>query len=564
MNMKNIFKLSAMILAAAFVAGCSQNDELDVTPVENEGQLTIHATASDFVSSDADTRIINEGADTQFEAGDKIGIFAIRSTDNKLLVQNMPLEYAGADWTGNDNKVYYYKNTAYVAYSPYDENLSIASADNQASLQEQIKEHFTQKLEAAGNDQSIAYPSLDLMLASAEPTDIGNANAKSLSFDFKHQLALMEIEVPVKAYLDTDKNFIYAEPFTKDFTLNSNSLTMYPLSIKTEGVAGEDAKAYSLFRFLVKPEMVYTLGGELKYGAPIQLEEKTVNLETGKYMKYTINAEGAESSYTERAIAVGDYYYADGSICPGTNDGDNIIKENCIGIIFATDNVSVSNGMDGSKKYTNGKVLALENYHTDEMIPTSNTSTSSYYVIWGAHTVENDDVIAKAEGYDVFSGKLDGYAKTMDFASSVEAVQNVLKFGKESNTKYVAPISSTGWYMPSIGELIEVFNAFAVSNEGGEYSLSATDFLTESANQLSKAATLKNMQDKLVAAGGELLEEFAAENKTDRWWSTTEVGDTENPNKQTWVIELKTNGQVKVLGRDKTGANASIRPILAF
>ncbi len=564
MNMKNIFKLSAMILAAAFVAGCSQNDELDVTPVENEGQLTIHATTSDFVSSDADTRIINEGADTQFEAGDKIGIFAIRSTDNKLLVQNMPLEYAGADWTGNDNKVYYYKNTSYVAYSPYDENLSIASADNQASLQEQIKEHFTQKLKAAENDQSIAYPSLDLMLASAEPTDIGNANTKSLSFDFKHQLALMEIEVPVKAYLDTDKNFIYAEPFTKDFTLNGNSLTMYPLSIKTEGVAGEDAKAYSLFRFLVKPEMAYTLGGELKYGAPIQLEEKTVNLETGKYMKYTINAEGAESSYTERAIAVGDYYYADGSICPGTNDGDNIIKENCIGIIFATDNVSVSNGMDGSKKYTNGKVLALENYHTDEMIPTSNTSTSSYYVIWGAHTVENDDVIAKAEGYDVFSGKLDGYAKTMDFASSVEAVQNVLKFGKESNTKYVAPISSTGWYMPSIGELIEVFNAFAVSNEGGEYSLSATDFLTESANQLSKAATLKNMQDKLVAAGGELLEEFAAENKTDRWWSTTEVGDTENPNKQTWVIELKTNGQVKVLGRDKTGANASIRPILAF
>lgn len=34
MNMKNIFKLSAMMLAAAFVAGCSQNDELDVTPVE--------------------------------------------------------------------------------------------------------------------------------------------------------------------------------------------------------------------------------------------------------------------------------------------------------------------------------------------------------------------------------------------------------------------------------------------------------------------------------------------------------------------------------------------------
>lgn len=571
--MKNIFKLSAMILATAFVAGCSQNDELDVTPVENEGQLTIHATASDFVSSDADTRIINEGADTQFEAGDKIGIFAIRSTDNKLLVQNMPLEYAGADWTGNDNKVYYYKNTSYVAYSPYDENLSIASADNQASLQEQIKEHFTQKLEVAGNDQSIAYPSLDLMLASAEPTDIGNANAKSLSFDFKHQLALMEIEVPVKAYLDTDKNFIYAEPFTKDFTLNSNSLTMYPLSIKTEGVAGEDAKAYSLFRFLVKPEMAYTLGGELKYGAPIQLEEKTVNLETGKYMKYTINAEGAESSYTERAIAVGDYYYADGSICPGTNDGDNIIKENCIGIIFATDNVSVSNGMDGSKKYTNGKVLALENYHTDEMTSTVGASTSSYYVNWGAHEVEEGNAIDKnSTDYDTFSGKLDGYVKTMDFAFSVEAVQNVLKFGKESNKAYAAPISSTGWYMPSIGELIEVFNAFGKSSDGGTYSLTSSDFKENNVNAGNKSATLLNLRNKLVKVDGELLQEFpdsptssTSKNYTDRWWSTTEVGDADFPDKQTWVIELKTNGQVKVLNRDKTGAQqASIRPVLAF
>lgn len=32
MNMKNIFKLSAMILAAAFVAGCSQNENWMMTP----------------------------------------------------------------------------------------------------------------------------------------------------------------------------------------------------------------------------------------------------------------------------------------------------------------------------------------------------------------------------------------------------------------------------------------------------------------------------------------------------------------------------------------------------
>ena len=38
MNMALIhFKLSAMMWRQLFVAGCDQNDELDVTPVENEG-----------------------------------------------------------------------------------------------------------------------------------------------------------------------------------------------------------------------------------------------------------------------------------------------------------------------------------------------------------------------------------------------------------------------------------------------------------------------------------------------------------------------------------------------
>lgn len=63
--------------------------------------------------------------------------------------------------------------------------------------------------------------------------------------------------------------------------------------------------------------------------------------------------------------------------------------------------------MDGSKKYTNGKVLALENYHTDEMIPTSNASTSSYYVNWGAHEVEEGNAIDKnSTDYDTFRENL--------------------------------------------------------------------------------------------------------------------------------------------------------------
>ena len=185
---------------------------------------------------------------------------------------------------------------------------------------------------------------------------------------------------------------------------------------------------------------------------------------------------------------------------------------------------------------------------------------------------EGNAIDKNSTDYDTFSGKLDGYAKTMDFAFSVEAVQNVLKFGKESNKAYAAPISSTGWYMPSIGELIEVFNAFGKSSDGGTYSLTSSDFKENNVSAGNKSATLLNLRNKLVKVDGELLQEFpdsptssTSKNYTDRWWSTTEVGDADFPDKQTWVIELKTNGQVKVLNRDKTGAQqASIRPILAF
>jgi len=569
MNMKNIFKLSAMILAAAFVAGCSQNDELDVTPVENEGQLTIHATTSDFVSSDADTRIINEGADTQFEAGDKIGIFAIRSTDNKLLVQNMPLEYAGADWTGNDNKVYYYKNTAYVAYSPYDEKLNITDVTGIEDLQVKIKNYFTEKLEAAGNDQSVAYPSLDLMLASAEPSDGGDANTKSLSFNFKHQFALVEIEVPVKAYLDEAKNFTYAEPFDKAFRLSDfdEALAMYPLSVKTVGEAGPEGKAYSLFRFLVKPNTNYILSGELIYTAPITLSEKNVDLEVGKYMKYKINAEGAVSSYTKRAIAVGDYYYADGSIYPGptaqqiVNNGskenatvtlDNYtpFKEGCIGIIFST----VTSVTDTEKGWTKGYVMALKNTKAENTVWANTKGIDETFL--------DNIAVDNADRFTTLIADKDGYIKTMAMINSENGytVTSRPAFFEAVNysVQYTTPELSSGWFLPSIGQLVDIMN-----NLGGVSDLiTATSNFTGSAVE-SVFVPMLTLQVRLTAVGGEL----GWVNNNLRWWACNEVSSD-----QAWCIDIglvANEGRAKyvLLNRDKDQSAQNYhraRPIFAF
>lgn len=572
MNMKNIFKLSVMMLAAAFVAGCSQNDDFDSMPAEGDGLLAVRATASDFASSDAkNTRIVNEGANTTFESGDEIGVFAIRSTDNKLVCSNLPLEYKSEtdDWTGNGNKVYYYKNATYIAYSPYDKNLSISDAESAADLQAQIKAHFDAKLEGSLHNQATTYASLDLMLATAEPETIEGADDKSLSFSFTHQMALVEIAVPVKAYLDEAKAFTYAEPFTKAFTLGEQPIDMYPLSIQTTGTAGEEgAAAYSLYRFLVKPATDYTLSGELEYaGKPVTLDEKAVNLSAGTYMKYTIQAENAVSSYTKRAIAVGDYYYADGSIYPGptteqiVSAGSNVnatvtlndytpFKEGCIGIIFST----ATSATDVAKGWTNGYVMALKNTKAENTLWANAKGTDETFL---------DNIAAdNSDRFTTLIADKDGYTKTMAMINSENGYTVTTRpaFFEVVNysAQYAAPELSSGWFLPSIGQLVDIMNNL------GEQS----DLITATSNFTGNAVTavfvpMLTLQARLTAVGGEL----GLVSNNLRWWACNEVsGD------QAWCIDIglvANEGKAKyvLLNRDKNQSAQNYhraRPIFAF
>lgn len=138
----NLWKLSCMAWAmAAIVTGCNQNNELGTpAPSGEEDVLNVVATANDFVSSDATSRIIDTNYTTTFEAGDNIGVFVVR--DGEALVSNMKMTLGadGTTWAGeNGAKLYYYKDADYIAYSPYTEGLSVTS-------EEEIITHFTTNL----------------------------------------------------------------------------------------------------------------------------------------------------------------------------------------------------------------------------------------------------------------------------------------------------------------------------------------------------------------------------------------------------------------------------------
>ena len=189
----NLWKLSCMALAmAAIVTGCNQNNELGTpAPSGEEDVLNVVATANDFVSSDATSRIIETNYTTTFEAGDNIGVFVVR--DGEALVSNMKMTL-GADettWAGeNGAKLYYYKDADYIAYSPYTEGLSV-------TLEDEIISHFTAKLGTTGQSTLADYQAADLMTASVKAADV--QRGQDISFSFTHKMSMIEIKVPIRA-----------------------------------------------------------------------------------------------------------------------------------------------------------------------------------------------------------------------------------------------------------------------------------------------------------------------------------------------------------------------------
>ena len=126
----NSWKITFMALAmATAMTGCNQNNELGTpAPSSEEDVLNVVATANDFVSSDATSRVSETDYTTTFEEGDAIGVFVVR--DGEALISNMKMTLGadGTTWAGeNGAKLYYYKDADYIAYSPYTDGLSATS-----------------------------------------------------------------------------------------------------------------------------------------------------------------------------------------------------------------------------------------------------------------------------------------------------------------------------------------------------------------------------------------------------------------------------------------------------
>lgn len=446
-NMKtNLFLLSLLfLLCTSVLCGCANDDEQILST--DGSTLTVHATANGFASADGvNTRASESGYNTTFTKGDQIGVFAVK--DGRVIedCKNVPLTYNGTGWEGT---VYYYTGAKYFAYYPY-----VASMSDKTSVEE-IVDAFTPQSDQSTNEN---YTKSDLMTA-----DVVSPSDKRLNFQFEHKMSLIEISLPLQKYITpAPEKYEYSSPvigatFSIDPGSGQQSITPYKMG-------------GGVYRYIVPAKVSHTVGGEFQTGdgKTIAYSKAGFSLSAGNYKRLNVSYDGAPSGEPqERAIAIGDYYYSDGSICPG--NASNPPSEDCIGIVFSTDVNrigQVATEALGKKGVTtpHGLVMALTNASDGcnwcKIYRDENAGGAD-----GAPFKDNT-VNLKKQYHNV-----DGYAETHWIIETYKNDGSILKdiysafyhaslYGtaKGGTAKYAVPTNTTGWFIPSMGQWWDILS----------------------------------------------------------------------------------------------------------
>lgn len=551
----NLWKLSCMALAmTAITTGCTQNEELGTPASSSDGDvLNVVATTNDFVSSDPTSRVSEtEDYTTTFEEGDAIGVFVVR--DGEVVISNMKMTLGtdGTTWAGeNGAKLYYYKDADYIAYSPYTEGLSVTSSD-------EIVNYFTKKLEGTTGQSTLAeYQAADLMTASVPATQV--TRGQNITFNFAHQMSMIEIKVPIRAYKTSGENpYEYSAPLGLSVKVGNQE----GFSLCTFGKETVEGVTKGIYRCIVAPsKTTLNVEGEFQDGSvPVYFPATggaalSVTPEAGKYKGIDVNYTYAPYS-AERDLQVGDYYYADGSICPG--DMENIPSNGCVGVIFSTETSTT----DANLGWSHGYVVSL--FDTDDINTRYSWSTVN-------EDVPNLKLYEKSvESLTNAFGDYDGYSATQAIlgvqsysSAAYAAVNAAVTYGKE------IPTSASGWYLPSIGQVSLIIN-----NIGAKKGTMPTKEFTPG-NSMEGLGSGKfdeksgapeamlALQQTLQKVGGEFYYYPIDQNQSYgyRWWTSSGV---QGDNTKAWSID--TNSYKFLLydaSKSETG-NMHVRPVFAF
>lgn len=528
MIMKNYFAKSsvALMVVSAALASCTQ-EEIVQNDVPTRQTLNISVNTQDFVSEDGSRATTDAGRTTVFAEGDAMGVYVI-SNDGTVICNNEKFVYDGKVWNA-ENELYYWKNANYIAYYPYNADLT---AQNITKVEE-IKTKFAEPVDFYTQNTAEAYEKADLMLA-----EVNSPANGTIQFNLAHQFSMVEINVPVRRYKTTEAqgNFEYTAPVSLTWTT----------ALK---IGDKEVTPYSTgkgsFRFIVPSGKVsFTLDGCLIYdeGVPVNFgsstEPQSINLASGLCKVYNVTYGEVKNTVVTRDLEVGDYYYSDGSIYPyGNQEGDNDkskpVKDGCIGVIF-----EVGTGVPNTP-WTHGSVLALHDSNGENGIDA--------WCKWGtaANTIATNIIadITTPESKTELINKKNGYA--MSYSEELGSVEAISK-AKAYTVEVPGDNVTSGWYLPAMGQLLDV-----VAKLGG-VTVSNTDNMT---TRGTYSAAIAKISEALVKVDGRATDGSGAY----RWWSTTEKGTD-----HVYTLVVNEGAVGDRTKYNSTGNENYARPVLSF
>lgn len=479
MNYSKFFAGLALLAGTLSFPACSDNDDEPAvkpdpeTPtVVTKYNVSLTMTDTDFDLGDGNTIA------RTFAAGDKAGLYIVK--DGAAVVENAVLTYDGESWKSeaqlDDNSgrilVYYpYSATASVNvsatgdadfFAPYI-NAVGRPGDNQSDLAAAVWPHdvlFGQALQSK-SEKEVKEEQLILNVA------------------VSHSLAATSVALPGGTTYTTSDGFAYSTPGAA--TLTDAKLGSATVTLAT--VNGRPTFFY-LAGKASELSISYSYNGENKAA--------TVKLDGAAGTLTTVDIDGGSPNGGKRDLQIGDLYYRDGSIYPVEELSSlSHAPTGVAGVIFCVDPARFS----AEETAFLGKVHAL--VISAKMARNSKNAT---YMVWcdaypkgaddgaGRYNDSKEDsafpglflpLIEDRESYltsyDVNNADLRGYWYTSvlrnrrseeiaaGYYQALQAIDNL------ANSVPVSATATTGWYLPSVGQLLDVMR-----NLGGAQATTET------------------------------------------------------------------------------------------
>lgn len=462
-NILHILWAAAVIPLA--LASCRQ----EVVPGETDGSDTqpflITVTDGGYASettagmTTAGSRATENGYTTAFTDGDQCGLYIVRGgeivydnicltatdgTDGSLIWQAP----AGTNLGGGLPDEYYF------LYYPYQEDMegnvtvTDATTDDAAFFAPLVSGWQPKADQSDYND----YTASDLMTASGTTS---YADGKlSLSFCMAHRMAMAVIEMPETVYKFTNL------PTAPDYTIAASA----DFSSENKPYLMSDGS----YRFLVNPvaQEDATLIGSYDNGNKVFTITPSIAT-TGNYKTYKVDgASEIEISYTLQA---GDFYLKDGTLLSKDTPLTAAQKAACAGIVFWVGDATATDPAlkRDFPQCTHGLVVSLKgtlsawqsNYDRQSSIQ-SWAGTQEFYKQGGYYAL-NKGVYPDYSS----SGDIQGYNNTqilkaynVAFAGSYP-VTVLNSFGTITEGVTLPEDKTSGWYLPSTKELVELYDA---------------------------------------------------------------------------------------------------------